>query len=232
MRPTIYLAGPIFGATGAEANNWRHDMTSRFAKHGIQGISPLRCEPIVGDRYDTQYDDPCFGSPKAILSKNFLDLKACDFTLVYMPAPPEVAEMAVIVERFKTLADGVEQLIGPLDDDTQAINADAATLERIAKKGVQRSIGTLGELAWCKALGKPCALVTDDPLLLLHPFTKEQPDWLLSSLDEAERLIVGLYSDYVHPKPNDLYKEIADEAAERWLAMRDANGAPSGKFKL
>jgi nucleoside 2-deoxyribosyltransferase len=196
MKPRIYLAGPIFGATGAEANDWRRDMTARLAPHGIVGISPLRCEPIVGDRYDVAYADPCFGTPEAILGKNFLDLRACDLTLAYMPAPPEIREMDAIIDRMANLADIVESIVGPIDDEAKAIAEDVETLRRLARKSPQRSIGTIGEISWAYALQKPLAIVTDDPLVRFHPFTLVQPNWRLNTLDEAERLIVGLYSDY------------------------------------
>lgn len=196
MKPKIYLAGPIFGATGPEANDWRRDMTARLAVHGIVGISPLRCEPMIGDRYDVAYADPCFGTPEAILGKNFLDLRACDLTLAYMPTPPEVVEMNGIVERMGNLSKIATDMCGPLDGEEEAIEKDVETLKRIARKGVQRSIGTIGEISWAYALQKPLAIVTDDPLVKFHPFTLCQPNWRLSTLDEAERLIVGLYSDY------------------------------------
>ncbi len=192
MRPLVYLAGPIFGTTGAEANDWRRDMTARLDKHGIGCISPLRCEPMVGDRYDVAYADPCFGTPRAIVSKNYLDLRTCDFMLAYMPTPPEIAETAAALE---TLRAEVAMYRAARPHAGGALD----TLERIAKKGVQRSIGTIGEISWAKALGKPMALVTDDPLMRSHPFTTVQPDWTLSNLDEAERLLVGLYTDYVWP---------------------------------
>lgn len=195
-KPKIYLAGPIFGATGAEANDWRRDMTARLAPHGIVGISPLRCEPMVGERYDVAYADPCFGTPEAILGKNFLDLRACDLTLAYMPTPPEVSEMSGVLDRMEHLTTLAESMFGPLDDDAAAIRRDVVTLQRIARKGVQRSVGTIGEISWAYALQKPLAIVTDDPLMKFHPFTLVQPNWRLSSLDEAERLIVGLFGAY------------------------------------
>lgn len=198
MKPKIYLAGPIFGATGAEANDWRRDMTARLAPHGIIGISPLRCEPMVGERYDLHYQDPCFGTPEAILAKNFLDLRACDLTLAYLPPPPEVAELDAIIERMAGLSGIVTDIVGTIDaEETEAIARDVETLKRIARKGVQRSVGTIGEISWCYALQKPLAVVSDDPLVRHHPFTSVQANWRLSTLDEAERLIVGLFKDYV-----------------------------------
>ena len=197
MKPKIYLAGPIFGATGAEANDWRRDMIARLAPHGIIGISPLRCEPMVGTRYDLHYADPCFGTPAAILGKNFLDLRACDLTLAYLPSPPEVAELGAIADRMGSLSGVVSSIVGPVDsEETEAIAADAESLKRIVRKGVQRSVGTIGEISWCYALQKPLAIVIDDPLVRHHPFFTEQANWKLSTLDEAERLIVGLFADY------------------------------------
>jgi nucleoside 2-deoxyribosyltransferase len=197
MTPKIYLGGPIFGATGAEANDWRHDMTARLAPHGIRCISPLRCEPIVGERYDTQYNDPCFGTSEAIVSKNFLDVQNCDMALMYFPKPPAVDELAAIVERLDGLSALVADTFGHDDDAANAIDRDAKTLKRLAVMSPQRSIGTIGELSWCHALKKPVAVVTDDPLILRHPFTVVQAGWRLTTLDEAERLVVGLWKDYV-----------------------------------
>jgi nucleoside 2-deoxyribosyltransferase len=196
VKPKVYLAGPISGETLGDANHWRHDMTGRLARHGIVGISPLRSQSIVGERYGFHYPDPCFGTPGAIVAKNFLDLRACDFVLAYMPAPPEVTEFQEIIERMSNLAVVVEAMIGPLDEDLTALNDDVETLKRLAVKGPQRSLGTIGEISWAHALQKPCAIVTDDPMLLEHPFTMVQPDWHLSTLGDAERLIVGLFADY------------------------------------
>jgi hypothetical protein len=195
-KPQIYLAGPIFGATGAEANNWRNDMTARLAPHGIGCISPLRCEPIVGERYDTHYADPCFGTAKAIVSKNFLDVQRCDFALVYMPKPPGVDEMAAIIERMRGLGQLMVDSFGADDAEADAVAADVTTMERLAVMSPQRSVGTIGELSWCHAMQKPVAVVSDDPLVKRHPFFSEQAGWMLDTLDEAERLIVGLFTDY------------------------------------
>lgn len=82
---TVYLAGPIAGHTRAGATSWRDDMSARLAKHGIRGISPLRCEPIVGERYGLTYDDPRFGTARAIYSKNRMDVRMCDMVLCYFP---------------------------------------------------------------------------------------------------------------------------------------------------
>ena len=86
--PFIYLAGPIYGCSESEAKDWRSYVANALKPHGIKCISPLRCEPAKGGSYALHYrDDLCFGDPKAILAKNFLDLRTCDFTLAYFPKP-------------------------------------------------------------------------------------------------------------------------------------------------
>lgn len=84
----IYLAGPIAGCTEAEANDWRHDFALQLAAGSdgqIVGISPLRCEPVVGERYELNYADPKFGIAGAIAAKNDLDTRSCDLVLAYLP---------------------------------------------------------------------------------------------------------------------------------------------------
>ena len=82
---SVYLAGPIAGCTRGEANDWRDHMRYGLAEHRIQGISPLRCEPLMGERYTADSPDPRFGTARAIASKNFLDVQMCDMTLCYLP---------------------------------------------------------------------------------------------------------------------------------------------------
>ena len=85
MKRTVYLAGPILGRTFEQANNWRTQVSRALAKHGIVGVSPLRCEPLIGATYSLNYPDPRFGTPRAIASKNKLDVRTADMTLCYFP---------------------------------------------------------------------------------------------------------------------------------------------------
>lgn len=183
--PLIYLAGPILGNTEGEAKNWRARVNDELEHHGIIGISPLRCEPIVGERYEASYGDPCFGTPRAILSKNFLDLRRCDATLAYFPKLPPNEELLALAHH--AAGEGKE--------------GTAADLRRLAHKLVgNRSMGTIGEISWAKALNKPLIVVSEDEFITAHPFGQCQPDWLLSSLDEAVRCIVGIYGAYAGGK--------------------------------
>lgn len=82
---TVYLAGPIGGCDYKEANDWRSRVSAALESYGIRGISPLRCEPLMGERYEVASGDPRFGTPRAIASKNLLDVRSCDMTLCYLP---------------------------------------------------------------------------------------------------------------------------------------------------
>ena len=88
-QPTVYLAGPIMGCTQEEAHDWRIALANDLMIYGIKGISPLRCEPLIGKRYgNIASADPKFGTARAIGAKNMLDVQRCDMTLAYIPFPP------------------------------------------------------------------------------------------------------------------------------------------------
>lgn len=86
---TVYLAGPILGCTVGEANDWRKHVAEKLKDFGIRGVSPLRCEPIVGEKYSADYPNQKFGVPRAIAAKNRFDVENCDMTLAVLPKPPE-----------------------------------------------------------------------------------------------------------------------------------------------
>lgn len=83
----VYLAGAILGCNFGEANDWRSEVDSRLLE-GLKGMSPLRCEPIHGETYTTDYPDPRFGTPRAIAAKNLFDVATCDLTFAFLPKPP------------------------------------------------------------------------------------------------------------------------------------------------
>jgi nucleoside 2-deoxyribosyltransferase len=86
----VYLAGPIKGCTEASAKNWREYVAEELERHYITAISPLRCEPLVGERYGVGTDDPKFGTARAIMNKNLYDVRACDAVIAYLPDPATV----------------------------------------------------------------------------------------------------------------------------------------------
>lgn len=59
------------------------------------------------------------------------------------------------------------------------------------------SKGTLIELAWAHALGKPTILVTEDPSLIEHPVVQANASWVVPTLEDAVDIIVGVLEVYV-----------------------------------
>jgi len=149
---SIYLAGPILGTTKAEANEWREKFRSRLHTIDIEGVSPLRCEPLIGERYMVGSLDPRFGQGKVIHAKNKLDVRRCDMTMVYLP--------------------------------------------KFAKDDYGISIGSIIEIAWADAFGKPVMIVSDDTTLKKHPVLEGCWDWWLDNFDDAYDTIAGLFSIY------------------------------------
>lgn len=100
MKKFVYLAGPIMGCTGQEANDWRLSVALQLADHGITGVSPLRCEPLIGERYTADHPDPRFGVARAIAAKNLFDVRSCDITLAYLPKslPGRIPSLGTIIE--------------------------------------------------------------------------------------------------------------------------------------
>lgn len=100
MKKFAYLAGPILGCDEGTANDWRYKVAAALRAHDIIGISPLRCEPLIGEVYTASYPDPKFGTARAIGSKNLYDLRTCDLTFAYMPklAPGARDSIGTILE--------------------------------------------------------------------------------------------------------------------------------------
>lgn len=84
----LYLAGPILGCTAGEANDWRSYVSEQLKPYGVICVSPLRCEPLIGEKYQMTYEsDPRFGTSRAISGKNLFDVRNCDMTLANLPLP-------------------------------------------------------------------------------------------------------------------------------------------------
>lgn len=149
---TVYLAGPIYGCTQSEARDWRADVSAQLAKHFIKSISPLRCEPLIGDRYELTYLDPRFGTAKAIASKNEFDVRTCDLTLAYLPASlckdkpsfGTVAEMAwahILGKRVLLVSDHKPYIDHPV------IQACASWILPTLDDAIDTIVGVLGDYA-------------------------------------------------------------------------------------
>lgn len=179
----VYLAGPILGCTDGEANDWRRTVDKHLRPHNIIGVSPLRCEPLHGERYSMDYPDPRFGTARAIAAKNRFDVLNCDMGLFYIPKP-----------------------IRTEDETADMFNKWGADLTKVRdrfsafKAGMQaaklHSFGTVVELAWMHGLGKQTIVVSDDPFIKNHPVLDAVTNWKLDSFEEAVDVITGVLGAY------------------------------------
>lgn len=148
---TVYLAGPILGTTEAEAKDWRNTVASKLYCHNIRGISPLRCEPIVGEVYGTGNNaDPLFGTARAISSKNFFDVQACDMTFAYMPKHLEKQSVSIGTILEIGWAYALRRPVVLVTDDPYlmqhpVLNSCAAWLVPTLDDGIELAVGILGD---------------------------------------------------------------------------------------
>lgn len=179
VRKFVYLAGPILDCTGPEANDWRKLVAGKLAEHNIIGVSPLRCEPLIGERYTANYPDPKFGTAKAISAKNKFDVAACDLVFAYLP---------------KVYTDG--HIVGP-----KAFDPHHGPDIR-AKHQKRDSIGTILEIGWASSQqhSKPVILITDDEFIIEHPVMAACNGWCLPTLDDGIEVAVGLLGGYTGGK--------------------------------
>ena len=168
--PTVYLAGPILNQTEADANDWRRMASSRLEKTGIRAVSPLRCEPPgVDGIYSVGYPDPKFGTALAIGSKNLFDVRNCMMVLAYFPVQME------------------EQAAG-FDNDGCPVDAE------LVKRPF--SLGTVLEVGWAFALGKPAVIASTDARLIEHPVFKACAGWIVPELDDGLEVVEGILGGY------------------------------------
>lgn len=163
----VYLGGPIMYCTGEEANDWRIKVAAQLAEGGLVGISPLRCEPLVGERYTPQYTDPLYGTARAISSKNKADVRMCDIGIYYLPEPKTMLVWTSDAAAQKTA------LLSPY------------------------SHGTIGELFWADAWDKPTILVTDSDHVKKHPVISAAAGWIVGDFEQAVELCISVVGAYV-----------------------------------
>lgn len=58
------------------------------------------------------------------------------------------------------------------------------------------STGTFIELGWADALGKPLIVVSDNPAIVNHPVVAGVADWLVPTLEDAIKVIKGVFDVY------------------------------------
>ncbi len=149
----VYLAGPIKDCTEEQAKDWRHMVASELEYYNIWAISPLRCEPLIGERYKANYADPKFGLARAIRAKNAFDVRNCDMTFAYLPLPgPGVQHQS-----YGTIIEiGWAHILGkpvvlvtndPEVRDHPVINASADWVLADLCEGIDVAVGILGGYA-------------------------------------------------------------------------------------
>ena len=151
-KPKVYLAGPIQDCNRREANDWRDDVTFSLRQHNIIGISPLRCEPLIGETYNGGNADPRFGTARAIASKNFFDVANCDMVLAYMPRNLEKSTLSIGTILEIGWAFGLRKPVVLVTDDERLVkhpvmNSNVAWLLPTLEDGVDVVLGILGDYA-------------------------------------------------------------------------------------
>lgn len=146
----VYLAGPITGCDIGEANNWRRRAMDALHDVGIRGISPLRCEPLHGERYGLGNEDPRFGTARAIASKNFLDVQMCDVTLCYLSTELNQRRLSIgtVIELAWAHALRKPTILVtdyPLLIEHPVVQANASWIVPTLVEGLDVAIGILGD---------------------------------------------------------------------------------------
>lgn len=91
----VYLAGPISGLTWSESSIWRDQAATALAKDGVECFSPMRdCDNLtqVGVIDGTcSYDDGLLTTSRAVMSRDFFDVKRADLILVNLHSAKKVS---------------------------------------------------------------------------------------------------------------------------------------------
>lgn len=87
-RPIVYLAGAIAGLRGFEATDWRREAADQLSVRCIETLDPMRGKGILGGpgRISLDFQDYAsfghFFTSRAIMVRDFTDVKRCDALLV------------------------------------------------------------------------------------------------------------------------------------------------------
>lgn len=80
MNKTVYLAGPIKGASYITATDWRIRTQTALAPYGITTYSPLRAKDYLKNetKLNEHYDEHPLSQISAIISRDHNDVFTCD----------------------------------------------------------------------------------------------------------------------------------------------------------
>ena len=126
-RPLVYLAGPIAGISGADATDWREYAADNLDAVDIECLSPMRAKSALADqeKISTNYHDyeklGTFFTSKAIMARDFNDVRRCDVLLVNLLGAPRpslgtIMELAWAFALQKPAVVAIEPSGNPNDD--------------------------------------------------------------------------------------------------------------------
>lgn len=87
-KPLVYLAGPIAGIPGESAYDWRLKAAYMLEDRGLETLNPLRAKEalvspeVISTDYADYSDLGHFFAAKAIMTRDFTDVRRCDALLV------------------------------------------------------------------------------------------------------------------------------------------------------
>ena len=93
MKPKVYLAGPITGASYKTATSWRDDVALRLSDNGIDAYSPLRGKTYLKHEKNISdsYENTLTSSQRGIFARDSYDCMNCDAIFVNLLGTEKVS---------------------------------------------------------------------------------------------------------------------------------------------
>lgn len=140
---TVYLAGGIAGLSGSEATDWRIYATEELALCDIVTRNPMRAKTVLSEQslissnFNDYADNGIFFTSRAIMTRDFNDVKQCDALLVNLlgalkPSLGTIMELAWAFALQKPAVVVIEKEGNPHDNHPmihEAIGFRVSTLE-------------------------------------------------------------------------------------------------------
>ena len=101
-RPLVYLAGPIANTAAGQSVEWRVEAHKWLFNRGIETLSPMRAKEAlargpIGDDFHAYENQGVFFTSRAIMTRDFNDVKRCDALLVNLLGA-EKASLGTVME--------------------------------------------------------------------------------------------------------------------------------------
>ena len=139
----VYLAGGIAGLSGSDATNWRIEVSETLRKIGLHVRNPMRGKPdlslqkMISSNYNDYGDRGVFYTSRAIMTRDFNDVKQSDALLVNLlgatkPSLGTIMELAWAFALQKPAVVVIEPTGNPHDNHPmihEAMGFRVATME-------------------------------------------------------------------------------------------------------